>query len=136
MTLVADASFVVAALIDAGPVGTWAEHLVSTNSLAGPHLLPVETANILRRLELAGRISGDLAALAHDDLNDLGMDLIGYEALAPRCWDLRHNLTIYDASYVALAELIGAPVATIDQRLSSSSGPVCNFITPPDAESE
>lgn len=126
------ASFLVAALIDTGPVGSWAEDLVSSNSPAGPHLLPVETANTLRRLEPAGRISGDLAALAHDDLTDLGVDLVGCEALAPRCWELRRNLTVYDASYVALAELLGSPLATMDQAMSSAGGPMCSFITPPE----
>jgi predicted nucleic acid-binding protein len=54
VTLVVDASFVVAALTDAGPDGRWAEDLVATEHLAAPHLLMVETANILRRTVLAG----------------------------------------------------------------------------------
>ncbi|MCA1702703.1 MAG: type II toxin-antitoxin system VapC family toxin [Actinobacteria bacterium] len=74
MTLVVDASVVVAALIDGGQDGTWAEALLDSGALAAPHLLPVEVANVLRRAALAGEISGDAASLAHSDLRDLTVD--------------------------------------------------------------
>ena len=128
--LVIDASFVVAALIDNGKNGTWACELLSCNKLAAPHLMPVEVTNILRRSVLNGDISADSAALAHADLLDLRVDLFPYEPFASRVWELYHNLTCYDAWYVALAEALEAKLATLDVRLSKSQGPQCFFETP------
>ena len=70
MTIVVDSSVMVAALIDQGPVGQWAEELLMSGPLAAPHLMPVEAANILRRSALAGDISADVASLAHQDLKN------------------------------------------------------------------
>ncbi len=131
MTLVIDASMVVAALIDAGPAGVWAESLLAAQPLSAPHLMPVETANILRRATLAGEISADSAALAHADLADLPVELFPYAPFADRVWELRANVTCYDAWYVALAEYLEAKVATIDVKLSRAAGPRCGFETPP-----
>ncbi|MBN1610405.1 MAG: type II toxin-antitoxin system VapC family toxin [Polyangiaceae bacterium] len=132
MTHVVDASVVVAALVDSGPTGQWAESELLGGALAAPHLLPVEVANILRRAVLAGDLSEDVGALAHADLLDLRVELFPYEPLAERVWNLRHNLTAYDACYVALAEELGAPLATLDRRLSKASGPRCAFRLPPE----
>ena len=129
MTVVIDASAVVAALVDSGPDGRWAETLLASD-LAAPHLLPVEVANVLRRAANASEISDDAASLAHADLLDLRVELIPYDLVAGRIWELRRNLTAYDAWYVAAAELLDAPLATLDQRLVSSSGPTCSFRTP------
>lgn len=131
MTVVLDASIVVAALVDAGPAGTWAEDRLGTDHLVAPHLMPIEAANILRRLAHDGHVSDDVAALAHADLLDLPVELVGYEPVAARAWELRANLTMYDACYVALAELLEAPLATLDGRLARASGPRCTFLTPP-----
>ncbi len=130
MTLVVDASVVVASLVDDGPKGRWAEALVADNALAGPHLLPVEVANVLRRASLAGDLSADTASLAHRQLADLRVALFAYEHLAERIWDLRMTVTPYDAWYVALAEELAAPLATLDQRLARASGPTCGFLLP------
>ncbi len=131
MTLVVDASVVVAALVDGGDIGLWAEAAVRSGPLAAPHLMPVEVANILRRTALAGEISSDTAALAHADLLDLRVDLIAYEVVAERAWELRDNLTLYDAWYAAVAELLRAELATLDLRLARAAGPKCGFLLPP-----
>lgn len=130
MTLVVDASVVVAALVDSGPAGRWAEELLATESLAAPHLLPVEVANVLRRSALAGEISADVAALAHGDLTDLRVELLPYAIVSDRVWQLRDTVTAYDAWYVAVAELLEAPLATLDHRLTSAPGPRCEFVLP------
>ncbi|MCZ7535409.1 MAG: type II toxin-antitoxin system VapC family toxin [Acidimicrobiia bacterium] len=88
MTLVVDASMVVAALVDSGPTGAWAESLLASEALAAPHLMPVEAANILRRASLTGDISHDTASLAHCDLIDLRVELFAYEPFAERIWAL------------------------------------------------
>lgn len=131
MTFVVDASVVVAALLDAGPVGTWAESLVTSGPLAAPHLMPVEAANVLRRAALVGDVSADVAALAHDDLVSLRVELFPYEPFASRVWQLRANVTAYDAWYVALAESLEVGLATLDLKLSRASGIRCAFATPP-----
>ena len=130
MTVVVDASVIVAALIDSGPHGAWASEAIAGHALAAPHHLPIEAANILRRAELGGEVSSDSASLAHGDLLDLRMHLVRYEALAERCWELRRNVTIYDAPYVALAERLEVPLATLDLRLAQAPGPRCEFLTP------
>ena len=131
MTIVADASVVVAALVDSGPDGTWADELLHSDHLGAPHLMPAEVANLLRRAVLAGKISDDTAALAHADLLALRVELFPYEPFAKRVWDLRTNVTAYDAWYVALAETLGAKLATLDTRLSRATGPRCGFTSPP-----
>lgn len=130
MTVVVDASAVVAALVDSGPDGRWAEALLASD-LAAPHLLPVEVASVLRRAAQAGDITDDIASVAHADLLDLRVELVPYDSVAARAWELRRNLTAYDAWYVAVAELLDAPLATLDQRLARSTGPTCSFRTPP-----
>jgi predicted nucleic acid-binding protein len=131
VTAVVDASVVVAALIDDGPAGRWAEELVASTPLAAPHLMPVDAANILRRAALAGDVSDDIASLAHADLLALVVDLFPYDVLADRIWELRGAVTAYDGWYVALAESLKAPLATLDGGLTRAPGPRCSFIGPP-----
>jgi predicted nucleic acid-binding protein len=131
MSVVVDASVVVAALIDSGPLGEWAEGVLTSDTVLAPHLMPAEVSNILRRAGVAGDIPADAATLAHVDLGDLAAELFAYEPLAQRIWDLRHNLTAYDAWYVALAEQVGAELATLDRRLARAPGPTCGFLLPP-----
>lgn len=133
MTLVVDASLVVSALVDGGITGSWAESLLAGEPLSAPHLMPVEAANVLRRAAAAGEISADVAAMAHTDLLDLRVELFPYAPFATRVWELRDNLTSYDAWYVALAEFLGSPVATLDIKLARAAGPRCRFQTPPTA---
>lgn len=127
--IVVDASAVVAALVDTGTDGQWAESLL-TADLAAPHLLPVEVANVMRRAVKAEEVTDDVASLAHADLLDLRVQLYPYDLVASRIWELRRNLTPYDAWYVAVAELLDAPLATLDQRLVASPGPRCEFLSP------
>ena len=130
MTTVVDASVVVAALVDVGDLGVWAEELIASDPLAAPHLLPVEVASALQRSAAAGAISGDSATLAHADLVDLRVELFAYAPIAERIWELRHTVTAYDAWYVALAERLEAPLATLDHRLRRAPGIRCTITAP------
>jgi predicted nucleic acid-binding protein len=96
--LVCDASAVVTVLLDSGEGGNWLARQLAGAELCAPVLLPFECANVIRRHELRGLISSDQAAQAHADLIDLPMDLFPYEPLAQRVWQLRRNLTSYDAA--------------------------------------
>ena len=128
--MVIDASVAVAALAGSGPQGRWAEKILTAGSLAAPHLLPAEVASVLRKAVAAGRLSVDAASLAHADLLALNIDLYPYEPLGDRIWELRNNVSAYDAWYVALAEFLGCPLATLDWRLANSSGVKCGFELP------
>jgi predicted nucleic acid-binding protein len=130
MTVVVDTSVVVAALIDTGSVGLWAEDILADTQVVAPQLLPAEVTNVLRRNALAGRVSAEVAALAHADLLEWPMALFPYSPFAGRIWELHENVTAYDAWYVALAEQLSVPLATLDHRLVGSSGPRCAFVTP------
>lgn len=129
--VVCDASALVAVLLDAGQAGTWVAGRLVGAELYAPAPLPFECANIIRRHELAALISADQAAQAHADLLDMPVALWPFEVLASRAWQLRNNLTIYDAAYVALAEAIGAPLVTLDRRLQRAPGIACAVDAPP-----
>lgn len=130
MNVVVDASVLVAALVDAGPEGTWAEEIVADGSLFAPELARVETTNVLRRLERAKIITTPEANAAHEDFMQLDLQLFSFEPFALRIWELRHKLTSYDAWYVSLAEALKLPVATLDRRLMKVEGLVCEFLAP------
>jgi predicted nucleic acid-binding protein len=95
--------------------------------------MPFECSNIIRRHELGGLVTADQAVQAHTDLVDLPIDLWPYEVLAARIWQLRLNLTSYDAAYVALAEALGLPLVTLDQRIQRAPGITCTVDTPPES---
>ena len=134
MTIVVDASVVVSALVDSEWEGRWAEDILASEPLASPHLLLVETSNILRRSLLARHISEETAALAHADLLQLRVELFPYDSVALRIWELRGTVTAYDAWYVAVAEALECPLATLDRKLARASGPRCIFKLPPRAK--
>ncbi|MBS1848034.1 MAG: type II toxin-antitoxin system VapC family toxin [Actinobacteria bacterium] len=127
---VCDASAIVALLADGGPDGVWTAELLRGTTLAAPALMPFEAANIFRRQHLAGSIGTDQAAQAHADLLDLPVGYWPHALLAERAWELRANLSIYDASYAALAELLEAPLVTLDARLGRAPGVRCEILAP------
>jgi predicted nucleic acid-binding protein len=129
--VVCDASAVVALLLDAGDAGRWATEELRGTELLAPELLPFEVTNVIRRRELAGLVSADQAVQAHVDLLDLAIELWPCEALADRAWALRRNLSSYDASYVALAEFVGATLVTLDGRIAAAPGLRCTVSLPP-----
>jgi predicted nucleic acid-binding protein len=88
--------------------------------LHAPHLLSVEVAPVLRRYAAAGAIGAAVAADALIDLAVLDIERYEHEPFLGRVWELRENLTAYDAVYVALAETLAAPLLTFDARLAAS----------------
>jgi predicted nucleic acid-binding protein len=126
--VVLDASAAVALLADPGPAGRWAEAAIEGATLLAPDLMPYEAGNILRRHTLAGILDPTAATLAHTDLVALSVNLYPYTGLAERAWQLRASLTVYDAAYVALAELLKAPLVTLDARLARAPGARCPIL--------
>ena len=130
MIIVVDASAVIAALINYGDNGQWAERQLRSARLAAPHLMQAEAANVLRRAEYNGKISSGVAGLAYRDLIDLPVELHSFDRVATRVWELRGAITSYDAWYVAIAELLDAPLVTLDVKLSRAPGTTCRFELP------
>ena len=130
MSAVVDASVLIAALVDTGPHGAWAEEVLVGGGLHAPELARVEATNILRRLERAKQITLPEANAAHEDLMQLSLVLFDFDPFAERVWELRHTITSYDAWYVAVAEALKLPLATLDERLSKAKGLSCDFLTP------
>lgn len=127
---VCDASAVIAVLLDSGSDGEWATAQLADAELFAPTLLPYECANVIRRAESSGAISADQAVQAHTDLLDLAIELWPYDPLATRGWELRANLSSYDAAYVALAEILAVPLVTLDLRILRAPGITCAVSVP------
>ena len=91
-------------------------------TLHAPHLLDIEVAQVVRRYAAKGEIDDERGRAALADLADFPLHRYPHAFLLPRVWDLRNNLTAYDAVYVALAEALNAPLLTRDQRLAAAAG--------------
>lgn len=121
--IVLDASAVIEMLLQTAAGAPVAERvLLSDSSLHAPHLLDVEVAQILRRFVRRGDLKEERASQALGALRDLPVERYSHEILLPRIWALRHNLTAYDAAYVALAEILDATLLTRDARIQRAAG--------------
>lgn len=119
--IVLDASVVLEWLLGLPRAGDVEQRLLDRDrSLHAPHLLSVEVTQVVRRYESHGEISADRAVAAIADLADLDIARYDHEPLLPSMWQLRGNLTAYDATYVALALALDAPLLTMDARLAGA----------------
>jgi predicted nucleic acid-binding protein len=123
--IVVDASVLAAALADDSPDGDRARARLRGERLAAPEIIDLEVVSVLRQREGGGHLDGRRCDLALTDLVALPLRRASHRPLLARCWELRHNLTVYDAAYVALAEALGAALLTADQRLAHAPGPRC-----------
>jgi predicted nucleic acid-binding protein len=128
--VVVDSSVLVAALLDSGPQGNWAEGILAGGSLHAPELIRVEATNVLRRLERAKLVTTAEANAAHDDLMQLDLEVFPFDPFADRVWELRHTMTSYDAWSVAVAEALDLPLATLDEKLAKAARAGCEVVTP------
>ena len=119
--LVIDASALVDALLVAGP----ARARLSAANLRAPELIDAELLSVLRRLVLTGKLLESQALQALSTASRLGLRRHATRSLWPRAWELRTNLSAYDALYVALAEQLQAPLLTADARLARAPGLRC-----------
>ena len=121
--IVIDASATVEFLVRRGDRGDWvAEQLAEANLAHAPHLLDTEVVSALRGYVAGGKIPVRAAEAALGSL--ASMPILRYPAypVLERIWALRHSLTAFDATYVALAEALGVPLVTTDARLARSTG--------------
>lgn len=118
--IVVDASVILEVLLGTPDGARVAGRLFTPGeTLHAPHLLDLEVAQVLRRYALAGELDSARGLEALDDLADLPLTRYPHDLLLPRIWELRRNLTAYDAAYVALAEALAAPLVTRDAALVS-----------------
>ena len=125
--LVLDASVLAVALADDGPEGDVARARLRGETLAAPELVDLGVVSVLRRQNRAGLLDNRRANLAMTDLVALPMHRAAHLGLLARSWELRDNLTTYDAAYVALAEALDATLLTGDRRLARAAGPTCTI---------
>lgn len=121
--IVVDASAVLEVLLQTPAAASIAARIFDpAESLHAPHLIDVEITQVLRRYALSGSVSVERCQEALEDFSDLALTRYAHDFLLPRVWTLRSNLTAYDATYVALAEALDAPLLTRDQRLAAAPG--------------
>lgn len=118
--IVVDASAILEVLLRTTDAADWL--LDSAETLHAPHLLDVEIAQVIRRYEARGELSAERGQEVLTDLMAFPVARYPHDGLLQRMWELRHNLTAYDAVYVALAEALDAPLVTRDERLASAPG--------------
>jgi len=119
--IVLDASAAVLALLHDGDARRW----LARETVVVPHLADSEVTHALRGQVLRGNVGADDALLALAGWARLGLRRFGVVGLLPRVWELRENLTAYDATYVALAEVLACELVTADSRLARAPGPMC-----------
>lgn len=124
--IISDASVVVLAVADDTPRGDLARRTLSGQPTRAPHLLDVEVVHALRSNVRRGTLDAARATRAIEDLARSGIVRVPHRRLLPRMWELRDNLTAYDASYVALAEVLGVTLVTADARVAAAPGIRCD----------
>lgn len=126
--IVADASVLAPALSDDGEDGDRARDALRGERLVAPHLIDVEVLSAWRRQAARGHLTARRFELARADLRDLPLQRAAHARLLARAWELRANLTSYDAMYVALAEALSAPLLTADRRIARAAGINCAVV--------
>lgn len=126
--LVTDASVWVRALVGEGPGGPVRTRLLAEVAVAAPALIDLEFTNALRGLLTKGAIALRGAETAIAEFLQAPIERYRHESLVPRVWQLRENLTAYDAAYVALAEALGTDLLTIDRGIRGAPGIRCRVV--------
>lgn len=123
--IVVDASVLAPALADDGADGDRVRARLRGEQLVAPELVDLEVLSTLRRAARAGRLDERRSGQALEDLAALPLRRVSHFSLLPRVWELRDNLTAYDASYVVLAEALDALLLTADGGIGKASGVRC-----------
>lgn len=128
--IVLDASACIEWLLGADAAEEVAHHLLSASTVHAPQLLSVEVTQVLRRYTIRDELDQRRATAALDDLADLDVAYHDHAPLLPAIWQRRATLTAYDAAYVALADVLDAPLLTLDQRLAAAPGADVEVVVP------
>jgi predicted nucleic acid-binding protein len=128
--IVVDASVLTPALVSPATADARLRAALQERDMAAPGHLNLEVMSNFRKFCRKGVITEERAALALFDLAQLRIERVPVSALEPRIWELRHNLTTYDAAYVALAERFGSELWTFDRKLAGAPGIECKVMIP------
>ena len=121
--IVIDASAMLDVLLRTPAAGAIEDRIfASGETLHAPHLLDLEVAQVLRRFTISGTMRADQGLSALEYLRDFRITRYAHTIFLPRIWELRANMTAYDAAFVALAESLGATLLTRDRKLSKAPG--------------
>ena len=120
--LVVDASAIFGALVLRPAHRSLIERLRGDGDLHAPHLIDIEYLNALRKFLLRRELRQDQADDARREFGELALVRYPHQPLADRMWELRQNVSIYDAAYLALGEALGVPLITLDARLARAPG--------------
>ena len=121
--IVVDASVILEVLLRTDAAPTVEQRIFTEGeSLHAPHLIDLEVAQVLRRYASRQELSPERGLQALADMAAFPIERYPHDVFLPRIWELRHNMTAYDAAYVALAEALGAPLLTCDESLASARG--------------
>ena len=123
--LVVDASILAPAVADGGAEGESIRRRLRGQVIVGPDLLRLEVLSVVRRHRAAGHFTTVQADHAIQDLLALPIRVFPTAPLLGRAWELRDNVSAYGACYIALAEVLDAPLVTGDQRLANAPGTRC-----------
>lgn len=126
--IVVDASVVADALVDRGLRGRQARDRLAGEDLAAPAMVDAEVLAVLRKLVVHGSLTRREGGAAVERLTRVRMRRVALDLLARRMWELRQNLTPYDAAYVTLAEELGVPLVTADKRIATARGLRCSVV--------
>jgi len=124
--IVVDASVLVRALGEDSDAGETARQRIHGHRLVAPELIDIEVISAWRKLHALGLLTAGRSDRARADLQRLPLWRVGHRPLIQRCWELRDNLTPYDAAYLAVAELFDATLVTADATLARAPGPRCS----------
>lgn len=125
--LVVDASCLYEVVVDGRSAENVRRKLAADPDHAAPHVVDIEVVSVIRRDHQLGRLDPTAAAQAVEDLRDWPGERFGHRHLLERVWALRATVRGWDAAYVALAEILGATLVTLDARLAAAPGPRCRF---------
>ena len=128
--IVIDASVLADALCGAGPTADAARKAIRDRRWAAPEHLRIETFSVIRGRTLGGRLSASEGERAVRRLGEVAVRTLSCSLMLDRMWQLRHNLSAYDAAYVAVAELLAVPLITGDRRLAAAPGLRCRVVVP------
>jgi predicted nucleic acid-binding protein len=126
--LVVDASCLYEVVADARQAEEVRALLAADDDHAAPHLIDAEVLGVIRRHRLEGRLDATAARQAVEDLRDWPGERFGHRDLLERAWELGAAVRSWDGLYVALAEALGAPLVTLDQRLARVPGLGCRVV--------
>jgi predicted nucleic acid-binding protein len=115
----------VPALVDEGSAGALARERLLGSDVHAPELADVEVLSVVRRQVLGGRLTRERGTAALEDYPELALERHAHLRLLARAWELRNSVSAHDGQYVALAELLGVPLVTGDERLSRAPGLRC-----------